>query len=399
MGEKVLSILFSEQRLGPVTIKNRFMAAPIFEGMATENGEVTDMLVNKYKAIARGGAGLIVPGFMYVSHLGKSNPGETSIEDDAKIPGLKRLADAVHEHEAKIFFELAHGGRQTTKQVIGETPLAPSPGKPDPVFRVKPRAMTEDEIEKTIADFAAAASRAKEAGADGIHIATAGASLSDLFLSPYFNQRTDKWGGSDENKYRFLGESIAACRKAISSKMALTVKISTNDFTPKPGVTPELAKIYAGYLARDGIDGLESSQGMIAYSSMNLWRGDVPVDDYAKLMPAWMRPIGKLAIKRWVGKYNMVEAWSLSDIETIKPALGNVPVILAGGMRNLSTMSSIVEGGKANMISIGRPMVREPDLVNKFKNGTSQAAACTSCNKCVGKLLNGSPLACQSLAT
>jgi 2,4-dienoyl-CoA reductase-like NADH-dependent reductase (Old Yellow Enzyme family) len=381
--------------LGPVKIKNRFMAAPIFEGMASDNGEVTDQLINKYRAIARGGAGLIVPGYMGVNHVGKSTPKETSIEDDSKIPGLKRLADAVHEHESKIFFELAHGGRQTTKELIGETPLAPSAGKPDPVFRVKPRAMTDNEIEETISAFAAAAGRAKEAGADGVHIAAAGASLFDLFLSPYFNQRTDKWGGSEENKYRFLGESIEACRKAIGSKMALTVKISTNDFTPKAGVTPELAKIYAGYLARDGIDGLESSQGMIAYSSMNIWRGDVPVDDYAKLMPAWMRPIGKLAIKRWVGKYNVEEAWSLSDVETLKPALGNVPVILVGGLRKLSTMNSIVESGKADIISIGRPMVKEPDLVNKFKNGTSEEATCTSCNKCVGKLLNGSPLMCQ----
>jgi 2,4-dienoyl-CoA reductase-like NADH-dependent reductase (Old Yellow Enzyme family) len=393
-----MSILFTPKRIGPVEIANRFVAAPIYESMATQTGEVTDRLINKYRAVAKGGVGLVIQGYMYVNSVGKSTSSQTGIDHDKLIPGLKKLAESVHEQGSKIFFELAHGGRYTTKKLIGQQPLSASDGKADPVFRTKPRAMTKQEIQDTVAAFGEAAIRAKEAGADGIHIASAGASLFNQFLSPFSNKRTDEYGGPEENKYRILGETVKAVRQSIGKDMALTVKINTNDFTPKPGVTPDLAKIHAMFLVRDGIDGLETSQGTMAYSSMNFMRGDVPIDDLVGTMPGWMRPIGRLMIKRWVGKYDVSEAWSLPDVQTIKPAIGDTPLFLVGGLRKLSMMQKMVEEGQADFISLGRPLVREPNLVNKFRSGQSSASACVSCNGCSGQVLQGKPLRCIKLS-
>ncbi len=392
-----MSVLFTPKRIGPVEIKNRFVAAAIHEAMATQTGYVTDQLIRRYRTLAKGGAGLVMPGVMYVSLTGKGSLYDTGIHDDKLIPRLRELTTVVHEYDSKIFFELSHAGRQTTKDLIGQIPLAPSEGKADLVFRSKHREMTNDEIDQTIFDFGEAARRAAESGADGIHICAAGGLLPNQFLSPYFNKRTDGWGGSDENKYRFLKETIRTCRKALNQNMALTVKLNTNDQTPKPGMTPDLAKKYAGWMAQDGIDGLETNTGTISYSNMSISRGKVPVSQYVKPLSRWTRPIGWLVVRRWAGKYDFEEAWNLPDARIVKPAIGNVQFILVGGLRKLSTMQRIVENGEADFVSLARPLVREPNLVTKFKTCQTQVAACISCNECAGQVFNNLPLRCIQL--
>lgn len=389
-----MSILFSPKEIGPVEVKNRFVAASTYECMASETGEITDMLINRYRSLAKGGVGLVIPGYMYINSVGKATKFQVGIHDDAMIAGLKRLTQIVHDNGSKIFFQLDHAGRQTTKEVIGQTPLGPSAGKSDPVFRVKPRAMTGEEIKQTINDFANAAKRARESGADGIQIKAANGYLLNEFLSPFFNQRTDEWGGSDENRYQILREVIHACRKAINKDMALIVKLCTNDYTPKPGMTPELAKKYAGWLVQDGIDGLETSQGTFSFSMMNISRGDVPVRDLVKFVPIWMRPIAWLMIRSWVGKYNAEEGWNLADARIVKTAIEDKPLLLVGGLRKLKTMQKIVEEKEADFISLSRPLIREPNLVEKFRTNQSEVATCVSCNQCVVAIINNLPLHC-----
>ena len=390
-----MSILFSPKEIGPVEIKNRFAAASTGESMALETGEITDMLINRYRSIAKGGVGLVIPGYMYINPVGREARFQVGIYDDAKIPGLKRLTQTVHDNGSKIFFQLDHAGRQTYKYLIGgQTPLAPSAGSSDQIFRVKPRAMTSEEVKQTINDFANAAKRASDSGADGIQIKAANGYLLNQFLSPFFNQRKDEWGGSDENRYQILREVIRACRKAIKSNMALIVKLCTNDYTPKPGITPELAKKYAGWLVQDGIDGLETSQGTFAFSMMNVCRGDVPVGDFVKSVPIWMRPIAWLALRRWVGKYNAEEGWNLADARIVKTAIGDKPLLLVGGLRKLKTMQTIVEEKEADFISLCRPLIREPNLVEKFRTNQSEVAKCVSCNQCAVSGIRNLPVRC-----
>ena len=389
-----MSLLFTPQKLGKLEISNRIVRAPTHEGMATDAGEVVDQLVAVYRTLAKGEVGLIFTGIMYVHPLGRAYKHQVGIDRDAVIPGLRRLTDAVHKEGGKIFFQLLHGGRQTTKKLIGQTPLAPTSTGRDPLYFVKPKEMTEQEIGEVIRAFGAAARRAHEAGADGIHIGGGGGYLINEFLSPFFNRRTDAWGGSDENRFRFLEEVLGAVRSAIPGDMPVTVKMNAHDHTPKEGITPDLAKKYAAWLVKRGIDGLEITSGTITYSNMNMWLGQVPLDEYVSSLPLWKRPIGRLMMRPMVGKYDLREGWNREAVKAIKPVMAGVPLFLVGGMRRVDHMEEVLQQGDAQFISLCRPLIREPLLVKKIKQGETKAASCISCNKCVGAVPNELPVRC-----
>ena len=203
-----MSHLFSPMRIGRLELRNRFVRSATFEGMAKENGEVSDEILNLYRNLAKGGIGLIITGHCYVNPLGKAFFNQVGIYSDEMIPGLKRLVQEVHEHGGKIVFQLAHAGRQTTRKITGYPPIGPSGKGRDPIYFVKPREMTEADIHETIRSFGRAAKRAVEAGADGIQLHGAHGYLINQFLSPFYNSRSDAWGGSEEGRFRFLGARV-----------------------------------------------------------------------------------------------------------------------------------------------------------------------------------------------
>ena len=389
-----MSILFDPMALGNVQIKNRFVHSATVEGTATERGEVTDDMVRRYRILAKGKVGLIIPGNLYVHRLGRAYKYEAGIHDDSMIPGLRRVTDAVHKEGGKIAFQLIHAGRQTTRQLIGQRPLGPSDKGRDPVNLVKPKRMTEEEIQDVVRAFGKASGRAVEAGADGVQIQAAHGWLVNQFLSPFFNSRDDAWGGSDENRFRFLKEVVLEIQKYLPDGMPLLIKLNAHDYTPQEGITPPLAAKYAGWLAEMGIDGIEVSCGTSLYSTMNNIRGDVPVRELLRTVPRWMKPMGWLMLKSWVGKYDLEEGYNLDAAKTLRPATGNVPLMVVGGMRRLSHMEQIVRQGHADLISMCRPFIREPHLVKRFREGKADAAACQSCNKCAAALANNMPVRC-----
>ena len=151
-----MSILFTPKKLGPVEIQNRFIHSATYECMATETGHVTDELIRRYREIAKGGVGLVIPGYLYITPNGRAVKYQAGIHNDDVIGGLKELVDVVHDEGSKIALQVVHSGRQTT---IRKTPLAPSGGSRDAVYMVKPKEMTEEEIWEVIKAFGAAASR------------------------------------------------------------------------------------------------------------------------------------------------------------------------------------------------------------------------------------------------
>jgi 2,4-dienoyl-CoA reductase-like NADH-dependent reductase (Old Yellow Enzyme family) len=388
-----MGLLFTPRKIGELEIKNRFVHSATCEGMAEETGEVTEKLIKRYRDLARGGVGLIIPGYMYVHPLGRTNKYQIGIYKDEMMRGLAKLAGAVHEEGGTIAFQLAHGGRQTTRNIIRQTPLAPTGKYRDPLYFVKPRAMTEEEILSTIEDFGNAARRATEAGADAVQLHCAHGYLINQFLSPFLNLREDAWGGSDENRFRFLREVVHEVGEALPSGMPLFVKLSTNDFTPGEGVTPPLARKYAGWLVELGIDAVEVSSGGW-FSFMKTLRGDVPVKELMKNVSWWKKPLGYVVIKRMVGKYDLEEGYNLEAAKMIKPVLGDVPLMLVGGMRTVPFMEEVLEQGYADFISLSRPFIREPDLVKKIAEGKAEDAACVSCNRCIAALFYGLPIRC-----
>jgi 2,4-dienoyl-CoA reductase-like NADH-dependent reductase (Old Yellow Enzyme family) len=388
-----MSLLFSPIKIGDMEIKNRFVRSATYEGMALETGEVTDRLIKKYRVLARGEAGLIITGLMFVQPLGRGLKYQTGIQSDDMIPGLKRLVDAVHEEGGKIAFQIAHAGRQSSKEVLGETPMGPSNKIRDPVYFFKPRAMTEAEIQETIESFGTAARRAAEAGADAIQLHAAHGWLINQFLSPFFNRRKDAWGGSDENRFRFLNEIILKIRNTALKDIPILIKVNTNDFTPREGITPPLAAKYAGWLAGLGIDALEVSCGTL-FSYMNMCRGEVPVDEMVQSLPAWKKPVGRLVVNRLVGKYNLEEGYNLKGAKVIKAAIGDIPLILVGGLRTRAHMEEILQENHADLISMCRPFIREPLIVKKIREGTADTVSCLSCNRCLAAIASNLPTLC-----
>jgi 2,4-dienoyl-CoA reductase-like NADH-dependent reductase (Old Yellow Enzyme family) len=391
-----MSILFTPMNLGDVQIKNRFIHSATYEVMALETGEVSDKLVKRYQNLAKGEVGLIIPGYMFVHPLGRSYCYQTGIHRDDMIPGLKRLVEAVHQEDGKIAFQLVHAGRQTTKAMIGQTPIGPSSKGRDPINFVKPKEMSADEIQEVIQAFKKAASRAVEAGADGIQLHAAHGYLINQFISPYFNHRKDEWGGSDANRFRLLKELISEVRNALPQGMPILVKLNTNDYTPQEGITPSLAVTYARWLSDLEINGLEISCGSTVYSFMNMCRGDVPVKELVQSLPFWKKPLGKLMMKRMVGKFDLEQPYNLEAAKMIKPVLGKTPLFVVGGLRKVAQMKETLEKQYADCISMSRPFIREPFIVKKIREGKAEAVACVSCNRCLAAVPNNMPVQCYN---
>jgi len=391
-----MNVLFTPQMIGNVELKNRFVHSATYEGMADSDGKVTEDLIKRYRLLAQGGVGLIIPGFMYVHPLGRAFKAPIGIHSNDMIEGLKNLVKAVHEFDSKIFFQLNHAGQQTSPADIGQIPLGPSSSVRDPFNFFKPRQMNENEIKETADAYAHATERAVKADADGVQVHCAHGYLINQFLSPFFNRRQDKWGGSSENRFRFLKQVIQAIQAKVPNDFCITVKLNTNDFTPKQGITPELAVEYAGMLKELGVDMIEVSCGSSIFSYMNMCRGDVPVKEMVQSMPLWKKPVAWLMIQSLKGKYDLDEGYNIKAARAIKPVIGNIPLAIVGGMRTLDKMSQVITNQDADLISMCRPFIREPFIIKKFKENKKDKVSCISCNRCLAAVPNGFPIRCYN---
>lgn len=387
-----MSILFTPRKIGNVEIKNRFVRAATYEGMADQSGRVTDELVAVYRRLAQGDIGLILSSFMFVHPLGRAFSNQLGINDDEAISGLSRLADVVHKSGGKIAFEISHGGRQANAQLIGQRPLAPSMIRRGPKLAIKPVTMTIHDIREVITAFITAARRSVAAGGDIIYVHAGGGDLLNQFLSPYFNCRNDEWGGTATNRFRIVREIIEGV-KASFGDVPVLVKMNSQDFTPRLGVTPELAREYAAMLAEIGIDALELTSGIKSQNVMNCWRGDIPVEELLQSIPEELRPFGRKRLQPWIGKFDLIEGWNLEYLKMVKPVTGSMALFLVGGMRRFEHMEQVLARGEADFICLCRPFIRQPDLVKRFRKGVKEST-CQSCNKCIAAAANNIPTRC-----
>ena len=375
-------------------VRNRFVRSATIENLAKEDGEVTDKLIKLHSTLAKGEIGLIIPGYMYIHPLGQAYKYQTGIYKDDLIPGLKKIVDAIHEEDGKVAFQIVHAGLQTFSRLIGATPMGPSGDIINPVSMDYSREMTEEDIQESIEAFVEASRRVVETGADAVQLHSAHGYLINQFLSPFYNRRQDDWGGSDENRFRYLKEIIIKTKRILPSTIPLLIKLNTNDYTPTGGITPPLAAKYSEWLVKLGIDSIEISCGSATYSIFNMCRGDVPVQEIAQAVPDYMKAMVEGIYQDMVGKYNFDEGYNLEAAKMIKPIIGNIPLILVGGLRNKALMEEIIGKKYVDLISVARPFIREPLLVKNFKEEKQDKVACISCNRCLAAIPNNYPIRC-----
>ncbi|MHA2127804.1 MAG: NADH:flavin oxidoreductase [Candidatus Hodarchaeales archaeon] len=391
-----MSILYEPKKIGRMEVKNRFVRSATLENMATETGKVTEDLVKLHRKLAKGEVGLIIPGYVYVHPLGQAYKYQTGIYNDDQIPGLKRIVDVIHKEDGKIAFQIVHAGMQTFSRLVGAVPAGPSGGILNPTSFENSREMTEEEIQDSIEDFISSAKRVVEAGTDAVQLHAAHGYLINQFLSPFYNRREDEWGGSAENRFRYLREIVTRIKKILPTNVPLLIKLNTNDFTPDEGVTLPLAAKYSQWLEELGLDAIEVSCGSGIFSIFNMCRGDIPVKEIVQAVPEYMQDLAKNLYGEMIGQFDIEEGYNLDAAKLIKSKTKDIPVILVGGLRNRSFMEEILENRYADFISMSRPFIREPSLVKSFKEGRKSTVDCISCNKCLGAIPNDYPIRCYA---
>jgi 2,4-dienoyl-CoA reductase-like NADH-dependent reductase (Old Yellow Enzyme family) len=376
-----------------MALKNRIVRSAFMENMAAPDGLPTDDTLRMYERLARGGVGLSITGMAYVNRVGKGQPLQHGAHIDAMIPAWRRITDSVHQLGGRIAMQIVHCGRQANpKALSGAQAVAPS-AMPNLFYLTRSRAMTGDEIVQTIKDFGDAAARVREAGFDAVQIHAAHGYLVSSFFSPLTNRRRDEWGGDAARRFRFSSEVYNAVRRAVGPDFPILYKMNANDFICK-GLTPAESFPAARRLAEMGLDALELSGGIFEMG-LQTSRGEVPSDLICLDRKPLVRRCLTTAFKLQKFFIPFKEAYFLPYARQLKPTL-KIPLILVGGIRTPETAERILETGAADFISMARPLVREPDLPNKWLSGRRVAAQCTSCNCCLGEEDRGNKAKCYA---
>jgi len=364
-----MSVLFDSIKIREMALRNRFVRSATYDGYAEKNGHVSQRQLRMFEELAQGGVGLIITGITYAHPSGQISPFQNSLASDDCMPGFRKLAESVHGSGAKIAVQLFHAGRETGKIFKPERKqaMAPSLVTDDPNFQAPHRAMTEEKIWEIIRAFGDAAKRAREAGLDAVQLHAAHAYLLSQFLSPFTNRRTDQWGGNLENRLRLHGEIYRAIRATVGEDYPVLVKIGVQDGF-SGGLEFHEGKRAAQALAEWGFDALEISSGLRGAGYENSeFRTGINKPEREAYFRDWCRDIRRSV---------------------------NIPIMMVGGLRSLELMEQVIQNQEADFVSLSRPLIREPGIINEWKNNDRRRATCISCNKCFDALLKGEPLHC-----
>lgn len=357
--------IFEATAIRNMPLQNRLIRSATWEGMCNPDGGPTGKLIDCYKALADGGVGLIITGYAFVRPDGRQLPGKMGIHTDDFAAGMEKLTASVHERAGKICIQLVHAGGQTDSKNAGRQPLAPSAIKVAQ-FPETPAAMTISDINEIIAAFAAGAERAKKWGFDAVQLHAAHGYLLCQFLSPLTNRRADDYGGTIENRCRFLLEVYRAVRKATGPNYPVFAKLNGSDFL-EGGLSLDDALFAAKLLSVEGIDAIEVSGGTPASGEF--------------------RPV-RVKIKT-----PAQEAYNLSLAKAIKKVVG-CPIMTVGGFRSYQVVEKALQEEGMDYVSLSRPFIREPHLPRRWQEGDRSPARCISCNSCFTPGLKGEGIYC-----
>lgn len=373
---------FAPARLGPVELRNRLIKAATFEGV-TGDHVVSDALVDVHVGYARGGVGMTTVAYLAVSPEGCGTPNEIIVTDDA-VPGLARLATAVHAAGAAVSAQLGHAG--AVAAATGYRGLSPSPFF-SPLAMRRTRQATVHDIVRITQDFADAAVKVADAGFDAVELHLGHGYLPSEFLSPRLNKRTDGWGGSLENRARFPRQVVTAVREAVGDRVAVLAKLNLSDGVKGGFGTDESIEVAQMLEADGGLDALELTGGSSLQNPMYLFRGDAPIKEMAGAFPRAVRPFFRLFGKRFLKEYPFEEAYFREKALRVREAV-DLPLVLLGGINERATIDRAMAEG-FEWVAMGRALLREPDLPNRLAAGEADRGICIHCNRCMATIYRG----------
>jgi 2,4-dienoyl-CoA reductase-like NADH-dependent reductase (Old Yellow Enzyme family) len=349
-----MKTLFEEAKIGNILVKNRFVRSATWENMTTQDGHLTLKLFDIYGELAQSEVGLIITGYANVVKEEQPNHGMMGIYDDSFIDGYKNLTELVHSLGSKIIMQVAYGGTKTTYNVGKRLIYAPSEIA-EKNTNVVGKAMTKEEIVYIENAFADAAKRVKESGFDGVEIHAAHTYLINQFLSPYYNKRTDEYGGSLENRMRFLIEMYYKIREKVGNDFTVIVKLTSSEFF-EGGLTFDETRTICKKLEVIGVDAL-----------------DITGNIHAK---------AKTMIDEVFDGYQLQKEGYFVEYAKVISNEVNIPIITVGGFKDINIIERILNESDIGFFGISRPLLAEPDLIKRWKEGDKKKAICISCSKC-----------------
>ena len=355
------NILFSPFTVKSLLLKNRIVMPPMGTGYATSFGAVTPRLISYHQERAAGGVGLNIVENTTVESRGKLDPHMLGIFDDDHIPGLRSLTEAVHQAGGKIAIQIGHSGRRAGSAINGGR----RPWGPSPISELGgeiPNEMVQTQIDYIQGCFQKAAQRSKQAGFDAVEIHTAHGYLIHQFLSPLSNKRSDKYGGSLQNRSRFALETLARVRESVGEEFPIFCRLSADEFIPGGSSLSE-AKQFAKFLEKAGADVIDISAGVL--------------ESAEKTVPP-------MAVEH---------GCNVNSAAEIKRGI-NIPVICVGRIKNLEEAEDILQKRSADLIAMGRALLADPALPEKARTG-GNICPCIGCNQgCIYRLYNGLSITC-----
>jgi 2,4-dienoyl-CoA reductase-like NADH-dependent reductase (Old Yellow Enzyme family) len=364
-----MSELFGTFEFCGMTLRNRIVRSATCENLTTPERVPSEEMISQYVQLAKGGVGLIITSATRADRSWDKREFKTwkrmSIDRDELVPSFRALVDNVHDAGSKVAMQLG-SFYKLEDEFVGPSsvPYKRSASVTDK-SNIAPRELTIKEIREIAKKYGMAGERIRNAGFDAVQIGGAHGFPLCNFLSPYYNQRSDEYGGNATNRTRFLREIVAEIKREAGKDYPVFIKMNISDFF-EGGLTAEIAAEQAKILSENGISAFETSGGTLGHE---------------------MSQFGDVDPSKWTEGY-------FQDYASIIKSQVKVPVILVGGLRDPAMMMNVIKEGKADLLSMSRPFIREPEIVQRWINGDMRPSDCTNCNGCLDLLMKGDPVVC-----
>lgn len=375
--------IFEQAKIGPLTLRNRTIRSAAFESMCPGH-EPSQQLYDYHTSVARGGVGMTTVAYAAVTESGLSFDRQLVMRPEI-IPGLRNLTDGIHREGAAAGIQLGHCGNMSHKDICGCIPVGACTGfnlySPTLV-----RGLRKEELPVLAQQFGNAVNLARQAGFDSVEIHCGHGYLIDQFLNTYFNHRKDEYGGSLENRMRFMTMCIEEVMKAAKDDMAVIVKMNMRDGLKHPGTTLEESIEIARRLQSLGVHAIVLSGGLVSATPMYVMRGEMPIRTMTHYMDKWWLKAGVRACgKMMVPTVPYEEAFFLEDALKFRQALPEMKFIYVGGLVAGDKINEVLSHG-FEAVQMARSLLNEPDFVNRLRENPTHRCGCGHSNYCIGRM-------------